>query len=360
MTEETNGAKEKDEAAQDERPNRRRQILVWAAALLGGLTFVLLGRYVGWTGFYAFAVSCILIPLSTAAFLHTYKMILRRWKWSLIAVGAATLGLLLGSGSFDWAVGWLRRYETETNLWTFCWRIALECFFVGLALQRLIAILSKKFKLGWTETKKHEDSPPSEVEETKLLEVALQIMTAPSAGEAWKLFSANILFGYMKSAVRSGIRPAIAETLVFQAIPIALLRLAGASFGTQVVVSMILFALGHFVESTQHGISAGIRGGFYFAFVYAHWRRVSFWRAFWMTSLVHGLNNTASSIFNFILMIVVLPIARIAVMKSGIYKRKELLKSVMKKSRPGMDKEEIQKIVNEEMADGASESAEEE
>ena len=189
----------------------------------------------------------------------------------------------------------------------------------------------------------------------------VQVMTAPSAGEAWKLFSANVVSRYMKNAVYSSIRPAIAETLVFQAIPIALLSLAGASFGTQVVASMILFALAHFVKSIQHGISAGIRGGFYFAFVYAHWRRVSFWRAFWMTSLVHGLNNTASNIFNFILLIVIIPIARIAVMKSGILKHKESLMSAMKRMRLGMDKEEIQKIMDEEIiAGGASESAEEE
>ena len=117
MTDETNGAKEEEaKDAQDERPNRRRQILIWAAALLGGLTFALLGKYAGWTGFYAFALTCAVIPkITTEETLRRHKVQLRRWKWGLIAVGAGALGLLLGPDSFEWAVGWLRRHETLTD-----------------------------------------------------------------------------------------------------------------------------------------------------------------------------------------------------------------------------------------------------
>ena len=329
MTEETNGAKkEETKDAQDERPNLRRQILLWAAALLGGLMFFLLGKYEGWTGYYAFAVSCILIPLFSERHLDSYKKELRRWKWGFIAVGAAALGLLEGPESFEWAVGWLRRYESETNLWTFCWRIALECVLVGIVLRKSIEIFNNKFKLGWEEAKKHGIAHLAiEIDIKSFPEEIMQIMTAPSAGEAWKRY----LTRFIPAAARSDVRAPIEETLIYQAIPIALLSIAGASFGTQVVVSMILFALAHFVNnSIGTGIIAGIRGGFYFAFVYSHWRRVSFWRAFWTTSLVHALHNSAFSVYSFISMLVVMSIVRSRLKKSGT-DRDELIKSVEEK-----------------------------
>ena len=294
MTEETNGAKEKEtKDAQDDRPNRRRQILIWAAALLGGLMFAMLGRYVGWTGFYAFALTCAVIPkITTEETLRRHKVQLRRWKWGLIAVGAAALGLLLGPDSFEWAVAWLRRHETLTDPWTFCWRVALECFLVVAGISIAIWILDKIFKLGWTKDNQKDD-------------VRQMRTAAPAAGEALKRFLNFIARTFGSVSVYAP----IFETLKYQAIPIALLSLAGASFGTQVVVSMILFALAHFVLSVRKGVSVGVCGGFYLAFVYVHWRRVSFWRAFWMTALVHALWNLVAVALGIVVLLAIFPIA---------------------------------------------------
>ena len=320
MTDETNGAKEKNETAQDERPNRRRQILIWAAALLGGLTFALLGRYVGWTGFYAFALTCAVIPkITTEETLRRHKVQLRRWKWGLIAVGAAALGLLLGPDSFEWAVAWLRRHETLTDPWTFCWRVALECFLAAHGISIAITILDKFFKQGWTEKKKHDDAFPSlEDEKANRRKKAKRILTAP-IGEAVKYYS-KMLY---ESFARMIVSPSISETLRFQAIPIALLSLAGASPGTQVAASATLFALAHFIYSVKHGVSSGICGGVYLAFVYVYGMRTSFWRAFWMTSLAHALNNTAIVLVQLIFALFVFTLTRIAIMSKEKRKQEE-------------------------------------
>ncbi len=321
MTEEANGATEKEtNDAQNERPNPRRQILLWAAALLGGLTFGLLGRYVGWTGFYAFAVSCAIIPtVITEQTLHNYKLRLRRWKWALIAVGAAALGLLLGADSFEWTVGWLRRHETLPDPWTFCWRVALELFLAKIGVSIAIAIFDKIFKLGWTKDNIKDDVHQIRTaHKSRLSEDLKQVVGAP-AGEALKRFLNVISRRFGRIVVHAPIE----ETLIYQAIPIALLSLAGASFGTQVIVSMILFALAHFVLSVGRGISSGI-AGFYFAFVYVHWRRVSFWRAFWMTSLIHALINSAPVAIEIVGVFSVLLIVRLGVKKAGV--REEFMK----------------------------------
>ncbi len=319
MTEETNSAKEKNEDAQDKRPNLRRQILLWAAALLGGLTFFLLGRYVGWTGFYAFAVSCAVIPLVKKSVLRIYRSLFARWKWGLIGVGAAALGLLEGPDSFEWAVGWLRRYEKIEALWTFCWRIAVECLLVGLALSTAIVILSKVFKLGWLEVKKPDNAESSgnNGNESKT-KASTERMIHGSSGEALKIY----ITGLLQHVVYSVIRPTILETLIFQAIPIALLSLAGASFGTQVVVSASLFALAHFTKTVKTGISEGIRGGVYFAFVYVHWKRTSFWSAFWVTALAHALNNLSSVALQMIILAGAITVGRMAIRKGADQKSK--------------------------------------
>ncbi len=352
MTEETNSAKEKNEDAQDKRPNLRRQILLWTAALLGGLTFALLGKYGGWTGYYAFALTCAIIPTAiTERSLQNYKLQLRRWKWALIAVGAAALGLLLGADSFEWAVEWLRRHETLTDPWTFCWRVALEFFLAGIGVSIAIAILDKIFKLGWTKKNKKDDVHQIRTDhESSLFEDIKQAIGAP-AGEALK----RLLNVISRRFGRTVVHAPISETLKYQAIPIALLSLAGASFGTQIVVSMILFALAHFVFSVGRGISAGILGGFYFAFVYAHWRSVSFWRAFWMTSLVHALINSAFVAIQIVVLIPVLLIARLGVKKAGV--RDEFMKKMEEMNQPGINKEEFVERMKEEAA-GKSESQE--
>lgn len=81
------------------------------------------------------------------------------------------------------------------------------------------------------------------------------------------------------------------ETLLFQALPIAVARVCGWGFWAQVAVSNVLFALPHFGIAASTGIAAGVLSGFYIAFTYAHWRETSFRSALWMTAGMHSLHN---------------------------------------------------------------------
>jgi hypothetical protein len=81
------------------------------------------------------------------------------------------------------------------------------------------------------------------------------------------------------------------ETLLLQAFPIMLARRFGFGFWAQVAVSIPCFAIPHSSAGLGTVIGAGIIGGFYFGFTYAHWRAESFRSAFWMTSGMHALHN---------------------------------------------------------------------
>ena len=54
---------------------------------------------------------------------------------------------------------------------------------------------------------------------------------------------------------------------------------------------MAIFAGLHFLDGVAAGICAGMAGGFYFAFTFAHWREKSRWTAFWVTAVSHAFNN---------------------------------------------------------------------
>ena len=81
------------------------------------------------------------------------------------------------------------------------------------------------------------------------------------------------------------------ETLIFQAFPIWIARLCKARFSIQVVASLVPFCAVHAVEGVGTGIAAGLIGGFYFAFTYAHWRERGRWPAFWVTAVSHAIHN---------------------------------------------------------------------
>jgi hypothetical protein len=81
------------------------------------------------------------------------------------------------------------------------------------------------------------------------------------------------------------------ETLLFQALPIAVMRLFKAGFRWQVFAATTLFAAVHFTEGVAVGAGAGLVGGFYFSFTYAHWRGRSRWTALWTTTLCHAIHN---------------------------------------------------------------------
>ena len=81
------------------------------------------------------------------------------------------------------------------------------------------------------------------------------------------------------------------ETLLFQAFPIFIVRLFKGSKHYQVLASTVLFSAAHFPEGIATGVSAGVVGGLYFAFAYAHCRENSRWEAFWVTALCHAIHN---------------------------------------------------------------------
>jgi hypothetical protein len=85
----------------------------------------------------------------------------------------------------------------------------------------------------------------------------------------------------------------IIETLIFQAFPVWIARKCKASFSVQVLASLVPFTLAHTGEDLGTPIGAGLVGGFYLAFTYAHWRAQSRWTAFWTTALSHALHNGA-------------------------------------------------------------------
>jgi hypothetical protein len=83
----------------------------------------------------------------------------------------------------------------------------------------------------------------------------------------------------------------VVETILFQLFPIWVVRLGNARFSIQVVASLIPFFLAHLSEGIAAGISAGLVGGFYLAFTYAHWCEKSKLTAFWVTAVAHFIHN---------------------------------------------------------------------
>lgn len=95
----------------------------------------------------------------------------------------------------------------------------------------------------------------------------------------------------------------IIETLLFQTMPITVLKWLRANFVLQIALSALLFAAAHFAISWQVGISTGIVAGFYLAFTYAHWSALSHITAYWTTTLSHAIRNFIA----FLIIIVSLP-----------------------------------------------------
>jgi hypothetical protein len=83
------------------------------------------------------------------------------------------------------------------------------------------------------------------------------------------------------------------ETLLLQGLPIYVARKLNAPFIWQIIVSMALFAGVHLAEGIITFIAAGLIGGFYFGFSYAHWREKSRWTAYWVTAVSHAFHNAA-------------------------------------------------------------------
>ncbi len=90
------------------------------------------------------------------------------------------------------------------------------------------------------------------------------------------------------------------ETLLFQLIPIACMRWLRVPFAWQIGISTFLFCVAHWPASAISGICAGLIGGFYLAFGYAHWATKSHWTAFWTTAVQHAIYNGMLFLFGLV------------------------------------------------------------
>ena len=149
-------------------------------------------------------------------------------------------------------MNWLRTHfhkHCERSAWDFCWRTAIEgvviSFIAVLFLEIFIDVPSRDF-INW----------PIPVM------LAVVLILAP-----------------------------ILETLLLQALPITIAKLCRAGLKIQILVSVIIFGLLHFAEGAAVGIGAGLVGGFYLAFTYAHWAQKSLWKALWVTTAAHIIRN---------------------------------------------------------------------
>lgn len=84
------------------------------------------------------------------------------------------------------------------------------------------------------------------------------------------------------------------ETLILQAPLLLSAWKLGGSFGAQVAVGTIFFALAHYWAGIGTVLAAGIVGGFYFSFTYAFWQRKGHWPAFLATAGSHAIHNAIS------------------------------------------------------------------
>jgi len=157
--------------------------------------------------------------------------------------------------SQSWLIRHFDRYKRRSP-WSFCWRITIESYIVALAAAYLLDLLFH--------------------------------LPGRSIGAATPALFIEVVL----------MAPVI-ETFISQAFPIFAARVFRASFRMQVFISMVVFAVPHFYYGIISGICAGLIGGFYFGFTYAHWMQKSRWTAFWIVALSHSLHNG----FPFVLLI---------------------------------------------------------
>ena len=175
-------------------------------------------------------------------------------RLAVLAGGIALIALLARyTNQHEWAVGWLRRYETR-DPWTFCWRIALEANLAALALGIVTILLLYMFRYMFRKEKLKSSDKKSEKR------------------------------GLEKKIIQPAVR-----TLAHQAAPIYLFSLAGAGVGTQVAAAAFLHMLvrtkrGDWAFAPMHFIS-----GVYYSFAFAFWFQSSFWTAFWVTAVSRAL-----------------------------------------------------------------------
>jgi len=145
-----------------------------------------------------------------------------------------------------------KRY-LQRQPWDFCWRIGLESTIIGIIIAAVLTVFG---------------APEREFPNWGIIEMfVVLVIIAP-----------------------------LLETLLLQALPIFVARKLKASFPVQIIFGTIVFGVCHIPEGFVAVIAAGIVGGFYFSFAYAHWRMKSRLQAFWVTAGSHAIHNFISFI----------------------------------------------------------------
>lgn len=104
--------------------------------------------------------------------------------------------------------------------------------------------------------------------------------------------------GFLETLVTVAIAAPLIETLVGQWLPIRLAALVTNRISLLVLLSLCVFAGMHILPlpSSMTDWSVGISCGFVFALSFVHWKRVSYWRAYWVTAIAHGFHNAVITI----------------------------------------------------------------
>lgn len=99
--------------------------------------------------------------------------------------------------------------------------------------------------------------------------------------------------GYLETFVTVAIAAPLIETFVGQWLPIRLATLVTNRIPMVVLLSLCVFAGMHILPapSSMTDWVVGISCGFVFALSFVRWKRVSYWRAYWVTAIAHGLHN---------------------------------------------------------------------
>lgn len=99
--------------------------------------------------------------------------------------------------------------------------------------------------------------------------------------------------GFLETFVTVAIAAPLIETFVGQWLPIRLTALVTNRIPMMVLLSLCVFAGMHILPlpSSMTDWSVGISCGFVFALSFVHWKRVSYWRAYWVTAIAHGFHN---------------------------------------------------------------------
>ena len=218
-------------------------------------------------------------------------------QWRSFAVFTLIAAALIWSGAGDWMVEWFQGRYGRHSPWAFCWRISLEHSIASVPFWYLGTIAAVFFK----KRSKPQNENNMESDEKEGADGKLDENNSPNnkqdAGQNREIgfsFEFPPESPYDENAASILIAP-VAETLSFQAVPIALLGAAGASLGAQLIVSAALFAWLHYLNSIKKGIGAGILGGVYLGYPFVRWHSASYWTAFWVTAVSHSLRNLFST-----------------------------------------------------------------